>query len=192
MRLRITMLTWARSSPTPRSRRLKFKLDQAERQAGKIETEENKAEVKRCKKEYNQKLLEVWKHRAERYPNQLPFRLELGQQYMTLGDYGEAIKEFQVARNDPRRKGFCLLLLGECFKRIKQKRLAMEHYEAAIQEIPDRDADNKKKALLRRGQAGPGHGRGEKSREIPECPGQHGFFLPRRGGPTGQNHRNGR
>ena len=77
------------------SRRLKFKLDQAEQRAGKIETEENKAEVKRCKKEYNQKLLEVWKHRAERYPNQLPFRLELGQQYMTLGITARRSRSFR-------------------------------------------------------------------------------------------------
>jgi tetratricopeptide (TPR) repeat protein len=130
---------------------LKFKLDRAEKQAGKIESEENKAEVKRYKKEYNQKLLEVKKNLAERYPNNLSYRLELGQQYMILGDFGEAIKELQVARSDPRRKGFCLLLLGESFQRIKQKRLAMEHYESAVQEIPDRDADNKKKALYRAG-----------------------------------------
>ncbi len=132
-------------------RRLKFKLDQAEKQAGKNESEENKAEVKQYKKEYNQKLLEVKKNLAERYPNNLSYRLELGQQYMILGDFGEAIKELQVARSDPRRKGFCLLLLGESFQRIKQKRLAMEHYESAVQEIPDRDADNKKKALYRAG-----------------------------------------
>ena len=72
-------------------------------------------------------------------------------QHQLLGQYGEAIKEYQVARNDPRRKGVCLLALGECFYRIKQYRLAMEHYEAAIQEIPDRDAEHKKKALYRAG-----------------------------------------
>ena len=111
---------------------------------------------------------------------------------MILGDFGEAIKELQVARSDPRRKGFCLLLLGQCFERIKQKRLAMEHYEAAIQEIPDRDADNKKKALYRAGQAGPGHERAEKGGKTPERRREHGFFLSRRRGSTGQNHQNGR
>lgn len=40
-----------------------------------------------------------------------------------------------------------MLVLGQCFQQIKQYRLAMSHYESAIQEIPDRDADNKKKAL---------------------------------------------
>ena len=61
--------------------------------------------------------------------------------------YAEAIQELQKAKNDPRRRGICLLALGRCFERIKQYRLAMNHYESAIQEIPDRDAANKKQAL---------------------------------------------
>ena len=61
--------------------------------------------------------------------------------------YPEAIQQLQIAKNDPRRKGACLLVLGQCFQRIEQYRLAMNHYESAIQEIPDRDAENKKKAL---------------------------------------------
>ncbi len=40
-----------------------------------------------------------------------------------------------------------MMVLGQCFQHIKQFRLAMNHYESAIQEIPDRDADNKKRAL---------------------------------------------
>ena len=41
--------------------------------------------------------------------------------------------------------------LGQCFQEIKQYRLAMNNYESAIHEIPDRDADNKKRALYRAG-----------------------------------------
>lgn len=70
---------------------------------------------------------------------------------MVLGHFNEAIHEFQAARNDARRKGVCLLRLGECFQSIKQHRLAMDHFEAAIQEIPDRDTDSKKSALYRAG-----------------------------------------
>ena len=36
---------------------------------------------------------------------------------------------------------------GQCFQQIKQPRLAINHYEMAIQEIPDRDASKKKEAL---------------------------------------------
>ena len=84
-------------------------------------------------------------------PTNLAFHFELGQQYKVLGQFGEAIKAFQNARNDARRKGVCMLYLGECFQAIKQYRLAMDHYESAIQEIPDRDVDNKKLGLYRAG-----------------------------------------
>ncbi len=40
-----------------------------------------------------------------------------------------------------------MLVLGECFQQIKQYRLAMTHYESAVQEIPDREADTKKRSL---------------------------------------------
>ena len=63
------------------------------------------------------------------------------------GRFNEAIAEYQQARNDPRRRGVCMLALGQCFQQIKQYRLAMSHYESAIQEIPDRDPQNKKLAL---------------------------------------------
>ena len=91
--------------------------------------------------------MEVYKNRVERYPSNLAFKYELGYRYMLTKRYDEAIQELQAAKNDPRRKGVCMLALGQCFQQIKQYRLAMSHYESAIQEIPDRDADNKKRAL---------------------------------------------
>ena len=124
---------------------------QADKRAKESGSEEAKVELKKVYKTLNQKLLNVAKHRAERFPTNLTFKYDLGVQYQLLGQYSEAIKEFQVARSDPRRKGVCLLALGECFQRIKQYRLAMDHYEVAIQEIPDRDGENKKKALYRAG-----------------------------------------
>jgi tetratricopeptide (TPR) repeat protein len=134
-----------------RVRRMRHNFAQAEAKAKKSGTDEAKAEAKKCNRQLNELLLEIYKGRIERYPTNLPFRFELGQQYKILGQIGEAIKEFQIARNDARRKGVCLLQLGECFQAIKQYRLAMDHYESAIQEIPDRDADSKKAALYKAG-----------------------------------------
>jgi tetratricopeptide (TPR) repeat protein len=102
---------------------------------------------KKLQEEYFEKDLEVYKNRVARYPGNLSFKFELGYRYMLTKRYAEAIQELQVARNDPRRKGVSLLVLGQCFQHIKQFRLARDHYEAAIQEIPDRDGDNKKRAL---------------------------------------------
>jgi tetratricopeptide (TPR) repeat protein len=132
-------------------RHLRHRYLQAEKQAKQSGSEEAKIELKKLYKALNQKLLDDAKYHAQRFPTNLTFRFNLGVQYQLLGQYGEAIKEYQIARNDPRRKGVCLLALGECFQRIKQYRLAMEHYESAIQEIPDRDTENKKKALYRAG-----------------------------------------
>jgi tetratricopeptide (TPR) repeat protein len=109
------------------------------------------AAKKKLQEECFDKDLEVWKHRVERYPSNLAFRYELGYRYMLTKRYSDSIRELQAAKNDPRRKGVCLLVLGQCFERIDQHRLAMSHYESAIQEIPDREADNKKRALYRAG-----------------------------------------
>ena len=67
------------------------------------------------------------------------------------GDIGEAIKEYQIAKADPRKRGMCLINLGECFRAIKQYHLAMNHFEQAVQEIPDREQEYKKLAHYRAG-----------------------------------------
>lgn len=113
----------------------------------KITRIEDPVEKKKQEKLLFAKELEICKNRCERYPNNPLFRFDLGYHYMLLKQYNEAIRELQSARNDPRKKGPCLLALGQCFQEIKQYRLAIDHYEMAIEEIPDRDAKNKKKAL---------------------------------------------
>ena len=47
----------------------------------------------------------------------------------------------------PARRGHVCWLWGSVSSRSSNIRLAMDHYEMAIEEIPDRDAKNKKKAL---------------------------------------------
>jgi tetratricopeptide (TPR) repeat protein len=111
------------------------------------ESPEAEQEYRRLRKELNDKEMQRAKFLCERYPNNLRFKYDLAIVYRLMGKYGEAIKEFQAARNDPRCKGLCLLGLGQCFQAIKQGRLAIHHFELAVQEIPDRDADNKKEAL---------------------------------------------
>ena len=113
----------------------------------KIAMTEDAEVKKKLQREYFEKDVEVCRNRVERYPNNFHFKYDLGYRYMLTQRYVEAIRELQVATNDPRRKGASLLLLGQCFQHIKQYRLAMSHYESAIQEIPDRDADNKNLAL---------------------------------------------
>ena len=113
----------------------------------KISKIEDPVERKKREKILFAKELEICQKRCERYPNNPVFRFDLGYHYMLLKQFNEAIRELQAAKNDPRKKGACLLALGQCFQEIKQYRLAMDHYTMAIEEIPDRDAKNKKKAL---------------------------------------------
>jgi tetratricopeptide (TPR) repeat protein len=106
---------------------------------------------KKLQQEYFEKDVEFYRNQAERYPNDLRIKYELGYRYMKTKRYDEAIRELQTAKNDPRRKGVCLLVLGECFQQIKQYRLAMSHFESAIQEIPERDGENRKNAIYQAG-----------------------------------------
>jgi tetratricopeptide (TPR) repeat protein len=100
---------------------------------------------------YFAKKIEVCKGRVERFPSNLLLKYELGYLYMKTKQYSEAIRELQIAQNDPRKKGVCMLALGECFAGIQQYRLALKHFEQAIQDIPNRDAENKKKAYYAAG-----------------------------------------
>jgi tetratricopeptide (TPR) repeat protein len=101
---------------------------------------------KQLQAEYFERNLKFCQARVERAPGNLAFKYELGFLYMKTKRYSEAIRELQTAKNDPRKRGMCMLILGECFQQIQQFQLAKQHYEQAILELPDRDADNKKKA----------------------------------------------
>lgn len=100
---------------------------------------------------FHEKDLQVHKERCQRFPHNLSFRFDLGLRYQKIRQYNEAIREFQQARNDVARKGRCMLHLGQCFEAIDQYRLAMTHYQSAIEEIPDREEAHKKEALHRAG-----------------------------------------
>ena len=132
-------------------RHLRQQLAKMEKQHQQTGREEDKRRYEEAKRQVLEKDLEMCKKRVDRYPNNLGYRYELGLRYQITGKYNEAIAEFQAARNDPRRKGLCVLALGECFQQIQQYRLAMSHFEEAVKEIPDRDPENQKKALYRAG-----------------------------------------
>jgi tetratricopeptide (TPR) repeat protein len=123
----------------------------ADARAKKSGKEADAKEVQQIRSTLIQKELQTYRNRCERYPNNLEFRFRLGERYKLNGDIADAIRELQVAKADPRKRGVCMLHLGDCFYAIKQYPLAMSHYEAAIQDIPDRDQDNKKKSYAKAG-----------------------------------------
>jgi len=128
-------------------RHLRQQIADVDREIEETQSEEAKQRRRQLRKKLNETELQVYEHRCERYPNNLTFKYDLGVRYQLAGRYNDAIAQFQQARNDTRRKGLCMLALGQCFQQIKQPRLAMTHYESAVDEIPDRTGDNRKLAL---------------------------------------------
>jgi len=123
----------------------------AEQRAREEQTPEAQALAQQFKTELNHKEIEIYRHRCERYPSHLGFRFELAVRLQRARQYTEAIKAYQEARGDLKRKGHVLLNLGICFESIKQYRLALQHYEEAITELQERDQDHRKLALYRAG-----------------------------------------
>lgn len=130
---------------------LRSKMIEGGSKAKQTGNEADRKEYERLRMTVIEKELEVYRNRCERYPNNLIFRFELAQRHQWKGDIAEAIKEYQVAKADPRKRGMCLINLGECFRTIKQYHLAMNHFEEAVQEIPDREQEYKKLAYYRAG-----------------------------------------
>jgi len=126
-------------------------LSAAEKKAEKSKSEADITEFKKLRKHLVLHELESYKFLCDRYPTNLTFKYELGERFKQLGDFTEAIKQFQSALSDPRKRGDCLLALAQCFQQIKKYSLAMTHFKKAVEEIPDRELDVKKKALYQAG-----------------------------------------
>ena len=103
------------------------------------------------KAELNSQEMEIYRVRAERYPTNLGLRFELGLRLKRAGQYNDAIKCYQEALGDAKRKAQTHMELGECFQQIKQYKLAMTNYEASVEATSQRDVDQRKMALYRTG-----------------------------------------
>jgi tetratricopeptide (TPR) repeat protein len=72
--------------------------------------------------------------RAERYPNDLQIRFELGELYFQAGKISEAIQEFQRAQANPHRRISSLRYLGQCFTRRGLDDVAARTFQNALKE----------------------------------------------------------
>jgi predicted Zn-dependent protease len=88
----------------------------------------------RLKAERDNYMLTECKERADKYPNDLLIRFELGKLYFQAGKTSEAIQELQKAQNNPNRRIQALCLLGQCFARRNMNDLAAKTLEKAIAE----------------------------------------------------------
>jgi tetratricopeptide (TPR) repeat protein len=133
-------------------RRARHQVAIAEKRAANDPSDEAQNLASRMRQELNRLETEVFRSRSERYPTVMTWKVELGMRLKRAGNYPEAIKVFQQATGDPRRRGVVHLELGECFQQIKQYKLAMTNYQASVEALSDRgDPDLRKKALYRTG-----------------------------------------
>jgi tetratricopeptide (TPR) repeat protein len=95
---------------------------------------ENAEKIKQLEVERDTFLLADVEARAERYPNDLVIRFELGKLYFQVGKIGEAIKEFQKAQNNPNKRLQSMSYLGQCFAARNMNDMAARTLQNAIKE----------------------------------------------------------
>ncbi|MGP8202144.1 MAG: tetratricopeptide repeat protein [Limisphaerales bacterium] len=90
--------------------------------------------IKQLEGERDAFLLAECEQRAEKYPNDLLIRFDLGKLYFQTGKISEAIKEFQKAQNNPSKRLQSLNYLGQCFAMRGMNDMAAHKLEDAIKE----------------------------------------------------------
>lgn len=107
-----------------------FAPDHAE-QAARIQAEKAAYQSSECQK------------RAEKYPTDLGIRFELGQLYFQAGKFGEAIGEFQRAKQNPHKHIAAMSYLAQCFAQRGMNDSAVRTLQSAIEEKPAFDDEKK-------------------------------------------------
>lgn len=130
-------------------RMARSQLAVAEKRSESEKTPEAATLVQQFKVEMNNKELEIYRSRCDRYPKDTGFKFELAVRFQRARKYSEAIKCYQDAKSDLKRKARVQLNLGTCFEHIKQFKLALAHYDQALLDMSDRDEDDRKLALYK-------------------------------------------
>jgi tetratricopeptide (TPR) repeat protein len=99
-------------------------------------------------KEINAREIDLYRVKADRFPNELAHRIELGTRLFKADHTDEAIAELQQARRDDRLKWRAALLLGLCFKKRNNWRLAQRNFEEGLAAVPADDEATKKELLF--------------------------------------------
>jgi tetratricopeptide (TPR) repeat protein len=89
--------------------------------------------------------ISVFSTRAERYPQDLRLKAELGQRFVESGKPDKAIPLFQQAAKDPRLEAVVLVSLGRCFLKVKKNDLAEFQFKRAVTKL---NASDHKSSLL--------------------------------------------
>jgi tetratricopeptide (TPR) repeat protein len=91
--------------------------------------------------------IEIYRVKADRFPNEVNHRLELGTRLLKADLTEEAIAELQQARRDERLKWKAALYLGLCFRKRNNWRLAQRNFEEALTALPPGEDGGRKELL---------------------------------------------
>ena len=98
-------------------------------------------------REINAREIDSFRVKADRFPNELGHRIELGTRLLKADRIDDAIAELQLARRDERLKWRAALLLGMCFKKRNNWRLAQRNFEEGLAAVPEGEEAVKKELL---------------------------------------------
>lgn len=99
-------------------------------------------------REINSRELNLFRQKAERYPQDVGHRLELGVRLLRANQIDEAIRELQTARSDTRQQWRALMYLGYCFKARNNWRLAQRNFEETLKAMPATEEGSRKETLF--------------------------------------------
>src|SRR5262245_16543981 len=98
-------------------------------------------------KEISSREIELYRLKADRFPQDLTYRLDLGIRLAEADQLDEAIVELQQARKDPKLLWKACLHLGLCFKKRNNWRLAQRNLEEALAQLPPGEEEGRKEIL---------------------------------------------
>jgi tetratricopeptide (TPR) repeat protein len=98
-------------------------------------------------KEINSREVAGYRVRADRFPNEVTHRLELGIRLLKADLTEEAIAELQLAKRDEKLRWKAGLYLGLCFRKRANWRLAQRNFEEALGALPPGEESGKKELL---------------------------------------------
>lgn len=98
-------------------------------------------------KELNTREIAIYRMRADRFPNEVLHRLELGIRLLKADLIEESIAELQHAKRDEKLKWKAGLYLGICFKKRSNWRLAQRNFEEALTALPAGEDAGRKELL---------------------------------------------
>ncbi len=131
--------------------RVHQQVDIATRRAEQEKSDEATELARRMAVQANLVEMEIYGSRSSRDPGNSMLLFELGLRAKRAGKFKEAIQAFQAARDDARHRAQVQLHLGESFQHIRQFKLALSSYEAAIEACDTMQLDVQKLALYRAG-----------------------------------------